>query len=183
MRWPSRSTISWRRPRRRKASRTEGRRHRDDARRSLRTSPRDLELDARGPRRRDALVPRCCCSCRRGSSGSRVFILYPMVASLYFSFTHYDLLGAPIWIGLDNYKSTCSPRTPCSGRRCATRCGSSWSRVPLQIVFAIVTATLLTKPRRGVKVYRTMYFLPDDRPAGGGVARLPVPVQPGVRRR
>ena len=26
-----------------------------------------------------------------------------MVSSLYFSFTHYDLLGSPIWIGLENY--------------------------------------------------------------------------------
>ncbi len=36
--------------------------------------------------------------------------------------------------------------------------------MPLQIVFAIATATLLTKPRRGIKVYRTMYFLPAIAP-------------------
>ncbi|MFL6178315.1 MAG: ABC transporter permease, partial [Actinomycetes bacterium] len=36
--------------------------------------------------------------------GFVVFILYPMIASLYFSFTKYDLLGQPTWVGLTNYK-------------------------------------------------------------------------------
>ena len=40
--------------------------------------------------------------------------------------------------------------------------------VPLQIVFAIATATLLTKPRKGVKVYRTVYFLPAIAPIVAG---------------
>ena len=95
--------------------------------------------------------------------GFSVFIFYPMVSSLYFSFTHYDLLGAPIWIGLDNYVYM------------FTQDALFWTAirntlwfiavaVPLQIVFAIATATLLTKPRRGIKVYRTMYFLPTIAP-------------------
>ena len=40
--------------------------------------------------------------------------------------------------------------------------------VPLQIMFAIATATLLTKPRKGVKVYRTLYFLPAIAPIVAG---------------
>ncbi len=36
--------------------------------------------------------------------------------------------------------------------------------MPLQIAFAIATATLLTRPRRGIKVYRTMFFLPAIAP-------------------
>jgi len=36
--------------------------------------------------------------------GFTVFIVYPMVSSLYFSFTHYDLLGSPQWVGFANYK-------------------------------------------------------------------------------
>ena len=27
-----------------------------------------------------------------------------MVLSFYYSFTHYDLLNAPHWVGLDNYR-------------------------------------------------------------------------------
>ena len=95
--------------------------------------------------------------------GFSVFIVYPMVSSLYFSFTHYDLIGSPIWIGLDNYKYM------------FTEDALFWQAirntvwfivvaVPLQIVFAIFTASLLTRPRRGVKVYRTLFFLPAIAP-------------------
>jgi len=95
--------------------------------------------------------------------GFTVFILYPMVSSLYFSFTHYDLIGSPIWIGLNNY------------RYMFTEDALFWQAirntvwfivvaVPLQIVFAIFTASLLTRPRRGVKVYRTLFFLPAIAP-------------------
>ena len=35
--------------------------------------------------------------------GFFVFTLYPVIASLYYSFTHYDLLSTPHWIGPANY--------------------------------------------------------------------------------
>ena len=36
--------------------------------------------------------------------GFSVFILYPMIASLYYSFTNYDLLEDPTWVGWQNYR-------------------------------------------------------------------------------
>ena len=36
--------------------------------------------------------------------GFTLFYVYPMAASLYFSFTHYDILSEPTWVGLDNYR-------------------------------------------------------------------------------
>ena len=95
--------------------------------------------------------------------GFILFILYPMVASLFFSFTHYDLLSSPRWIGLDNY------------RFMFTKDAFFWLSVrntiwivvvgvSVRILFAIATATLLTRPRRGMKSYRTMYFLPSMAP-------------------
>ena len=36
--------------------------------------------------------------------GFAVFYGYPLVMSAYLSFTHYDLLGSPRWIGLANYR-------------------------------------------------------------------------------
>src|SRR4051794_13569063 len=36
--------------------------------------------------------------------GFLVFILGPLLAVVYFSFTRYDVLTSPRWIGLDNYK-------------------------------------------------------------------------------
>ena len=36
--------------------------------------------------------------------GFTVFFGYPLVMSVYLSFTHYDLLNPPRWIGLANYR-------------------------------------------------------------------------------
>ena len=36
--------------------------------------------------------------------GFVAFYVYPMLASLYFSFTRYDILSAPRWAGLANYR-------------------------------------------------------------------------------
>jgi multiple sugar transport system permease protein len=95
--------------------------------------------------------------------GFLVFVLYPMVSSLYFSFTRYDLLSVPVPIGLENYKFmfTKDPYFWLSVRN------TLWIivyGVPIRIVFAIFTAWLLTKPRRGVKTYRTIFFLPSLAP-------------------
>lgn len=96
--------------------------------------------------------------------GFLVFTLYPMGSSLYFSFTHYDLLGVPEPVGLQNYTFMFT-KDPFFWQ-------AVWNTVyiialglPLRIVFGIATAMLLTRPRRGVKVYRTIYFLPTMAPA------------------
>ncbi len=36
--------------------------------------------------------------------GFSVFFGYPLVMTAYLSFTHYDLLSPPRWIGLENYR-------------------------------------------------------------------------------
>ena len=96
--------------------------------------------------------------------GFFVFTLYPIVSSLYFSFTHYRSCSQPVWIGMDNYKFmfTQDPFFWISVRN------TIWIivfGVPLRIVFAIFTATLLTRPRKGVTVYRTLFFMPTLAPA------------------
>src|SRR5438552_9675178 len=35
--------------------------------------------------------------------GFLIFTAYPMIASLYLSFTKFNIITAPTWIGLDNY--------------------------------------------------------------------------------
>ena len=36
--------------------------------------------------------------------GFAIFFVYPLVTTAYLSFTHFDLLSPPKWIGLDNYR-------------------------------------------------------------------------------
>lgn len=96
--------------------------------------------------------------------GFSAFTLYPTVSSLYFSFTSYDLLGAPHWIGFENYvfMFTKDPLFWLSMRN------TLWIIVtwlPLRVLVAIFTAHMLTKPRRGWRTYRTVFFLPTMVPA------------------
>ena len=91
--------------------------------------------------------------------GFLAFYVYPMLATLYYSFTHYDILSPPKWVGLSNYKFmfTNDPQFWQAMRN------TLWMiivAVPLQVAFAIGTAMVLTRPKRGKGVYRTLFFLP-----------------------
>jgi multiple sugar transport system permease protein len=95
--------------------------------------------------------------------GFSVFILYPALASLYYSFTNYDLLSTPTFVGLDNYRFmfTKDPQFWQAMRNTIWMIGVG---VPLSMLVALGTAMLLTRPRRGMKVYRTILFLPTMAP-------------------
>jgi multiple sugar transport system permease protein len=90
----------------------------------------------------------------------------PMVASLYLSFTDYNLLQAPSWIGWDNYERMfADPRLLNSLQVTFTYVFVS---VPLQLAAALGLALLLDKGLRGLAVYRSIYYLPSL--LGGSVA-------------
>ncbi|QJW37755.1 carbohydrate ABC transporter permease [Cellulosimicrobium protaetiae] len=90
----------------------------------------------------------------------------PMVASLYLSFTDYNLLQAPTWIGWDNYQRMFDdPRLLNSLQVTFTYVFVS---VPLQLAAALGLALLLDKGLRGLAVYRSIYYLPSL--LGGSVA-------------
>jgi|tagenome__1003787_1003787.scaffolds.fasta_scaffold20950873_3 multiple sugar transport system permease protein len=91
--------------------------------------------------------------------GFLAFIFYPMVSSLYFSFTKYDLLSQPTWVGLDNYRFMF---TSDDIFWIAFR-NTLWIvaiLVPAQILFGMATAWVLVRPRTGSGVYRTLFYLP-----------------------
>ena len=96
--------------------------------------------------------------------GFLAFTLYPMISSLYFSFTSYDLLKTPHWVGFANYRFmfTKDPLfwTAIKNTLFIILLGTS-----LRILVAIATASLLVRPRRGMKVYRTIFFVPTMVPA------------------
>jgi multiple sugar transport system permease protein len=91
--------------------------------------------------------------------GFTVFFGYPLVMSAYLSFTHYDLLSSPRWVGLANY------------RFLFTKDQTVWPAVkntlwfiaiavPLQVLFALGIAIMLSRARRGVGAFRTVFYLP-----------------------
>lgn len=95
------------------------------------------------------------------------FVLGPMIASLYFSFTNYDLLSSPKWVGFKNYiyMFTQDPRYWNSLKVTFEFVLIS---VPLKLAFALMVAMLFVKPRKGVGIYRTIYYIPSL--VGGSVA-------------
>ena len=91
--------------------------------------------------------------------GFTIFFGYPLVMSAYLSFTHYDLLNPPRWVGLANYRyllGTDAQVWP------AIR-NTLWLiafMVPLQVMFAFGVAVMLTRAKRGVGFFRTVFYLP-----------------------
>ncbi|MGP4042476.1 carbohydrate ABC transporter permease [Gracilibacillus sp. D59] len=95
------------------------------------------------------------------------FIIGPMIASLYFSFTNYDLLSAPSWIGLDNYVNMFT-NDDRFWKAIRVTLVFVFGSVPLKLAFALFVAMLFNTKRRGVGVYRTLYYVPSI--LGGSVA-------------
>ena len=92
--------------------------------------------------------------------------LIPMVASLFFSFTQYDMLTPAIPVGIKNYVSLFEDARFINSLKVTFT--YVIVSVPLQLAFALLIALMLKKNRRGVKVYRAMYYLPSL--FGGSVA-------------
>jgi len=96
--------------------------------------------------------------------GFLVFTLYPVISSLYYSFTSYPILATPRWVGIANYKFMFT-KDPFFWKAVKNTAWIIIFGVPLRIIIAIATASLLVRPRRGVTVYRTLFFLPTLAPA------------------
>ncbi|WP_391563810.1 carbohydrate ABC transporter permease [Paenibacillus cremeus] len=99
--------------------------------------------------------------------GFLVFIIGPMIASLYLSFTNYDMLSSPEWVGTKNYihMFTQDPRYWTSLKITFL---FVLIAVPLKLAFALFIAMLFNANRRGVGIYRTVYYIPSI--IGGSVA-------------
>ncbi len=91
--------------------------------------------------------------------GFTIFIAIPMLVTVYLSFTRYNLLADPAWIGLSNYE-----RLAFKDRQLWPAIGNTlWFvavAVPLRVVFALGIAMMLARARRGVGVFRTVFYLP-----------------------
>jgi len=99
--------------------------------------------------------------------GIIVLTLGPILASLYLSFTNFDLFTSPRWAGLSNYTHmfTADPRYVKSVVVTFTYVLIS---VPLKLAVALSLALLLNRGIRGLGLYRSVYYLPSL--LGGSVA-------------
>ncbi len=96
--------------------------------------------------------------------GLTVFWMGPILASFYYSFTNFEVIGAPDWLGLANYN------------RAFTQDDLFWQSlgrtftfaafyVPAAIVGALLLASVLNQKLKGTNIYRTIFFIPHLIPA------------------
>lgn len=100
-------------------------------------------------------------------AGLVLITLGPLLASLYLSFTDYNLLSDPSWVGLENYR-----RMFFDDPRFYKALGVTFTyvlvSVPLQLILALMLAIVLNAGVRGLALYRSAYYLPSL--IGGSVA-------------
>ena len=97
--------------------------------------------------------------------------IFPILSSLYLSFTNFDMLTAPQWVGADNYVRmfTHDPKFAQSMR--VTLLFVAFS-VPLKLAFALGVALLLNRGMKGLPLYRAVFYLPSLLGASVAIAVL-----------
>ncbi|KIL37478.1 ABC transporter permease [Cohnella kolymensis] len=99
--------------------------------------------------------------------GVLAFSAIPIFTSLYLSFTNYNFIGTPNWIGLRNYL-TMFTDDPQYLQSLKVTFMYVFVAVPLELAFALGLALLLNRGIGGLGTYRSLYYIPSL--IGGSVA-------------
>ncbi len=97
-------------------------------------------------------------------AGFLLFTAIPFVTSVYLSFTRYNILKPPLWVGVANYRSLLRD-DPLFWKSLGVTFKFALAAVPLGIVAGVCLALLLNQNVRGVSVFRTIFYLPSIVPA------------------
>jgi len=90
--------------------------------------------------------------------GLLFFSIGPTIASLVLSFTEYPLIVAPKWIGLANYANMINDELVWQALKVTLL--YSLGAVPLGLTAAFLIAILMNQGIHGIRVFRTIYYLP-----------------------
>jgi multiple sugar transport system permease protein len=96
--------------------------------------------------------------------GFLVFTLAPFVSSIWLSFTRYDIMSPPQWIGTANYQRLFT-EDPLFWQAWIVTLKYAAVAIPLGILAGVALALLLNSNIRGISIYRTIFFLPSIVPA------------------
>ncbi len=92
--------------------------------------------------------------------GFLLFTLGPFLASIYLSFTRYDILSSPVWVGTANYRQLFT-HDPLFWKSLGITLKYAVVAVPLAIIAGVSLALLLNSNIAGISVYRTIFFVPS----------------------
>lgn len=99
--------------------------------------------------------------------GFAVFSAYPLLSSLYYSFTTYNIISKPVFVGMQNYVTA------------FTKDATFWPSVvatikyvgvslPLRLIVSFLIALVVVRNFKGIGLFRTIYFIPSL--LGGSIA-------------
>lgn len=111
--------------------------------------------------------------------GFTVFFGYPLVATLYFSFMHYNQIEAPEFVGLRNWRYVFE-QMPLFGPALWNTLWLVVVMVALRVVFGLGIGLLVTKVKAGVGFFRTAFYLPYLAPPVAATVAFVFLLNPGT---
>src|SRR5687767_137413 len=96
-----------------------------------------------------------------------VFTSYPVLAAIYLSFTEYNILQPPEWVGLQNYQEMLS-EDPSFWTGVTNSATYALMSVPLSLAGSLALALVLSTRATGIGFYRTVFYLPSLAPPVAG---------------
>jgi len=91
--------------------------------------------------------------------GFVAFTLFPVFASVYFSFCDYDVLTKPVWVGTLNYRDMVTDSVFWKSLY-NTFYFAAFS-LPLGMIISLLVAVLLNQSVKGRSAFRAIFFLPS----------------------
>lgn len=95
--------------------------------------------------------------------GFAIFTAWPLLNSLYLSFTDYDVINDPNWVGGANYAQLL--QDPKVAMALSNTLWFTLLQVPAHVLVALALALLLDRAGRSAGFFRTVFFLPKMTPA------------------
>jgi multiple sugar transport system permease protein len=98
--------------------------------------------------------------------GFLAFTAVPILFSLYYSFTEYDILASPVFSGLHNFRRMMGDEL--FWKSLSVTFYYAFVSVPLRLAFAFLIALLFKRAAAVIRVYQAVYYLPSI--VGGSIA-------------
>ncbi|MFJ3902910.1 carbohydrate ABC transporter permease [Streptomyces sp. NPDC090025] len=111
--------------------------------------------------------------------GFAVFLLYPLVTTVYLSFTNANLLQPAEWVGPRNYVHMFT-EDPYVGKSALNTLWMIAIMVPTQVLFALGVAMVLVRLKSGAGFYHTLFYLPSLAPPVAATVAFVFMFNPGT---
>ena len=99
--------------------------------------------------------------------GVLLFKAFPFFMSFALSFTEYDVMSPPVWVGTENYEQLFA-KDPLFTKSLGVTLFFVAMAVPLRVGFALFIAHVLNYKLRGINFFRSAFYLPSI--LGGSIA-------------